>query len=135
MSSKKQEEIIIDKTFGFKRILKSIKFSYDGLVYGYKNEQSMWLHGIGLIFVILLGIFLKLSFNQWALVILSSMFILSIELLNTAIEATVDMVTKEYNPYAKIAKDCGSAAAAVATFAHIAICIFVFTDRIMGLIG
>ena len=33
-----------------------------------------------------------------------------IELINTAIEATVDMVTNEYNEYAKIAKDCGSAA-------------------------
>ena len=35
------------------------------------------------------------------------------ELINTAIEATVDMVTTEYNEYAKIAKDCGSAATGV----------------------
>lgn len=36
-----------------------------------------------------------------------------VELINTAIEATVDMVTKEYNEYAKIAKDCGSAATGI----------------------
>ena len=36
-----------------------------------------------------------------------------IEVINTAIEATVDMVTKEYNEYAKIAKDCGSAATGI----------------------
>ena len=39
--------------------------------------------------------------------------IMVIELINTAIEATVDMFTKEYNEYAKIAKDCGSAATGI----------------------
>lgn len=135
MNLKKQEKIdFSQKKFGVKRIGRSIKYSYHGLVYAYKYEQSLWLHAISLFFVILLGFLFAITFNEWALVILSSLFILSIELLNTAIEATVDMFTKEYNPYAKIAKDCGSAAAAVAAFAHAAICIFVFAGYIIEMV-
>lgn len=130
MSSKKQKKVEISKKFGLKRVANSFKFSYDGLKYSYKYEQSMWLHGLSFFGVVIISAFLRLSFNQWALVILSSLFILSIELINTAIEATVDMVTKEHNPLAKIAKDCGSAATLVASIAHALICICVFIDAI-----
>lgn len=130
MSSKKQKTVEISKSFGLKRIANSFVFSCQGLKYAYRYEQSMWVHAISFFFVVLVSILLKLSFNQWALVILSSLFILSIELINTAIEATVDMVTKEHNNYAKIAKDCGSAATFVAAIAHAAICVCVFADAI-----
>ena len=136
MSSKKQKEmLLVRKEFGIKRVFRSCKYSIEGLKYAYRNEQSMWLHAISLCFIIPLGFLLQISFIQWALVILSSLFILSIELLNTAIEATVDMVTKEFNNYAKIAKDCGSAAAFVASFAHMAICFFVFGEKILEFLG
>lgn len=135
MDTKRQEDSYIhNKKFGVKRVIRSIKFSYEGLVYAYKYEQSLWLHALSFFFLVLFGVVFKISFNQWAIVILSSLFILSIELLNTAIEATVDMVTKKSNPYAKIAKDCGSAAAFVASFAHMAICLFVFYDKFMEVI-
>lgn len=135
MDLKKQEKISYSKQFGFKRVLRSCKYSAQGLCYAYRYEQSMWLHAISLFFVILLGFLCEISFNQWALVILSSLFILSIELLNTAVEATVDMVTTKYNEFAKIAKDCGSAATLVASFAHAAICIFVFHEPVIEFIG
>ncbi|MFI3260147.1 MAG: diacylglycerol kinase [bacterium] len=135
MDLKKQKDSFFkNKKFGVKRIIRSIQFSYQGLVHAYKYEQSLWLHAISILIVVPVGFLLQISFNEWALVIMSSLFILSIELLNTAIEATVDMVTKEYNQYAKTAKDCGSAAAAVASFAHIAILVFVFAEKLIGLV-
>lgn len=135
MSSKKQEKMVITKKFGFKRMLDSFKFSYSGLKCAYRSEQSMWIHAVSLVCISIIGIILKLSLNQWALVILSSLFIVSMELINTAIESTVDMVTKEYNEYAKVAKDCGSAASLVASVAHTAICLFVFLGALEKFLG
>ena len=50
-----------NKKFGFKRFLRSFKFSYDGLKYAYKFEQSMTLHLVCTILVIILGIWLQIS--------------------------------------------------------------------------
>ena len=54
------------------------------------------------------------------------MGILALELINTAIEAAVDLTTTEIHPLAKIAKDCGSAASFVMSIVSIVISLFVF---------
>jgi undecaprenol kinase len=95
---------------GLKRILFSIKYSIDGLVYAYGNEKSLLLHGVLSTVLIILGLFFHISKTKWILILITLAVILAIELVNTAIEAVVDMYTTKFNPLAKIAKDCGSAA-------------------------
>ena len=89
------------KKKGLKRIFYSIKYSIEGLVYAYRYEQSLWLHGIATIFSICLGIIFKIKLSEWATIFIVLGVILGIELLNTAIEAAVDLVTLEKNPLAK----------------------------------
>ena len=98
------------KKRGFKRFLNSFKFSIQGLKYAYKNEQSMLIHAIVTIIAIALGLLFKISLMEWAVLCLSLGVTLAAELINTAIEAAVDLCTLEIHPLAKIAKDCGSAA-------------------------
>ncbi|CCY27509.1 MAG: diacylglycerol kinase family protein [Acholeplasma sp.] len=98
-----------NKEFGFKRFLKSFKYSLDGLKYAYKNEQSMLVHLIVTIIAITLGILFKISNFEWIITIFLLSVTASLELLNTAIEAVCDMVTHEYNKLAKVAKDTASA--------------------------
>ena len=130
MNSKKQNA---HKKMSFKRFLDSIKYSIQGLSYGYRNEQSLWLHGGASILAIILGFVLDISFNQWAIIIIALVVVLAVELLNTAIEATVDLVTKETHPLAKKAKDCGSAAAFVSGIMATIICLFIFIPYIIDL--
>ena len=130
MNSKKQNA---NKQMSFKRFLNSIKYSIQGLVHGYKNEQSLWLHGISSILAIILGIILNISFNQWAIILIALVVALAVELLNTAIEATVDLVTKEIHPLAKVAKDSASAAAFVSSIVATIICLFIFIPYIIDL--
>ncbi len=118
------------KKKGFKRFLKSFKNSVDGLAYAYKNEQSLWIHGISSIVCIILGITFKITFYEWAIVLIALGLTLGMELINTAIEATVDLVTLEIHPLAKIAKDCGSAATFVCSMIAIASSLFVFAPYI-----
>jgi undecaprenol kinase len=136
MNSKKQKfKRTEQKHFSFGRIIASIKHSIEGIKYAYPQEQSLSLHGALSLIVIGLGFILSISFMQWAIIILSLLFVLSIELLNTAIEATVDLVTEDFHPLAKIAKDCGSASAFVATIASGLICGFIFIERLIQILG
>ena len=130
MNSKKQEK---HKKMSFKRFLNSVKYSIEGLNHAYKNEQSLWLHGGGVFLAVILGIVLKINFFEWAVIIVAFVVVLAIELLNTAIEAVVDLVTKEIHPLAKIAKDCGSAAAFVSGVASAVICLVIFLPKIIEL--
>ena len=121
------------RKMSFQRFLNSIKFSIDGLVNAYQNEQSLWLHAICTIGIIILGFLLQISFIQWAIIVIALVIVLAVELLNTAIEATVDLVTKEIHPLAKVAKDCGSAAAFVSSIMVFIICCFIFVPKIIAL--
>ncbi len=118
---------------GITHFIYSTKYSFEGLIYGYKNEMSLQLHGILSIIAIVMGIIFKISLIQWSILLISLGAILSIELLNTAIEAVVDMFTVEFNPLAKIAKDCGSGATYVATIIAIVIAGAIFIPKIIEL--
>ncbi len=133
MNSKKPEKKKMTKQFGFKRFLMSWKNSWDGLVNAYAHEQSLYIHAVSSILAIIVGIVLKISFNQWAIVLVSLVVVLAVELLNTAIEATVDLVTDKYHPLAKIAKDSGSAATLISSIAAAIICGFIFIPKALAL--
>ncbi len=121
------------KKKGFKRFLKSFKYSIDGLKYAYKNEQSLLIHFIATVLGIILGFAFKISHMEWAVLCIALGVVLASELINTAIEATIDLITLEYNPLAKIAKDCGSAATFVFSMITAVIGIIIFVPKIMHL--
>lgn len=123
------------KRRGIVGILYNFVYSWDGLVYAYGHEKSMWIHAVLSIITILIGLFLKLRFIEWLIIILVLGAILSIELLNTGIEAVVDMVTHEYNKLAKIAKDTGSAATFVATIIGVITILSIYIPKFIELLN
>ena len=121
------------KQFGFKRILSSIKNSWNGLKAAYKNEQSVYIHLVCTVILLLLSFLLEISLTQWLIIIAIIGLTLVVELLNTAIESTVDLVTKEFHPLAKVAKDTASAAEFVLTITSTIIALMIFIPKIMEL--
>ena len=119
------------KQKGIKRFLHSVKYSIEGLIYAYRYEQSLWIHAIATIFSVSLGIIFRIKLSEWAIVFIALGVILGMELINTAIEAAVDLVTLETHPLAKIAKDCGSAASFILALVAIVISLFVFGPYFM----
>ncbi len=119
------------KVYGYKRFFKSIKYSLDGLRYAYRYEQSLWIHGFATALSIVMGIIFKIKLSEWAIIFIALGAILALELINTAIEAAVDLTTTSIHPLAKIAKDCGSAASFVMSIVSIVICLFVFGPYLM----
>lgn len=95
---------------GLRRIWNALFYSLDGLKAAYRHEdafrQEVWLAVV----LIPLALFLPASGPGKALMIASVLMVLIVELVNSAIEATVDRVSLEHHRLAKRAKDIGSAA-------------------------
>lgn len=123
-----------NKSFGIKRIFASVKNSWNGLKVTYKNEQSVYIHLVCTVILLLLSFLLKISLTQWLIIIAIIGLTLVVELINTAIESTVDLVTKEFHPLAKVAKDTASAAEFILTLTSTIIALMIFIPKIMELL-
>lgn len=115
MDQKERDE---QKKLGIKRFFKSFTYSWAGLTYAFRYEQSMLIHVLTTLCIIALGLWVKLSLTEWILVLLLIGFVIATELVNTAIEAVVDLSCPKVDPLAKVAKD--TASAAVFVFALVA---------------
>ena len=121
------------KQKGIKKFLNSFTYPIKGLRYAYKNEQNLVVDvGIALI-VIIFGFIFRVNKVEWAILFLTIGLVISCELVNTAIEAVVDLVTQDYHPLAKVAKD--TSAAAVFVFAIIAVIVglIIFLPKVIDL--
>lgn len=123
------------KRRGINRFINSFKYSFDGLKYAYKYEQSLTIHfGVALL-VIIAGIICKLSLMEWMYCFLLMGIIMATELINTSLEAVIDLACPQIHPLAKIAKD--TASAAVFVFCVVAfICgLIIFVPKILALLA
>lgn len=121
------------KVRGFKRFVNSFKYSLQGLKYAYKYEQSMTIHFFAVILVVICGIWLKISFFEWLVCFILFGLVMATELLNTSIEAVVDLTCPEVHPLAKIAKDTASAAVFVFSVVAAISGLMIFVPKIIAL--
>lgn len=92
-----------------KKLYDSTKWSLSGLVYAYKSELAFRLEVFAILVLTPLAIYLATDLNQFLWLFISIHLVVVAELINTAIEATVDMISKKHNMLAKHAKDVASA--------------------------
>lgn len=105
-------------------LLRSFKYAFCGIWTAIKNERNMRIHIVCMIYMYsILGLtdWFVLSRQDWALIFLANAAVVMGELINTAVESVVDLVTSEKKPLAKVAKD--TAAGAVLVGAVFAVCV------------
>lgn len=95
-------------------LLISFQYAWAGLSYAFKTQRNFRLHVVIGALAVFLGVFLRVTGVEMAAIALTSGAVLSMELLNTAIESVVDLtVQQNYHELAKIAKDCAAGAVLV----------------------
>ena len=129
----KIEKSIKDRNISANSIFDVIKYSINGIVSYAKEGKSIIIYVVCSIIEIIMGFLYHVNGLEWILIICILGFILSIELVNTAIEKVCDAVTTEYNPLIKIAKDCGSAATFVIFIVAIILNVIIFAPKIYSL--
>lgn len=111
-------------------IRRVIKNSLEGISSYAKDGKSFIIYVFCSLIEIIAGFAFNVNGLEWILIISMLGIILTIELLNTSIEATCDAITKEFNPYIKVAKDCGSAATFVIFIVTVILNIIIFLPKI-----
>lgn len=106
----KQELRNKDKGNAIVRYKKSFFHAIDGFFYALKYEHNMIIIVICAILAIIAGFLFQISGTEWLFLILVVGLVMGTEMINTAIEAVVDLETLETHPLAKIAKDSASTA-------------------------
>lgn len=122
------------KQKGIKRLLNSFKYAFEGIIYALKYEQNMLIHFIATILVIILGIILKLSIIEWLFCILFIGVVIAAELINSSIEASIDLISPNKNSLAKVAKDTASGAVLILSITALIGGLIIFVPKIILLL-
>lgn len=98
----------------------TFRVAISGILHAFRTERNMRVHGVITILVIAMGIGFGISVSEWLWIGLAVTLVFTAELLNTAVEAAVDLSMPSMHPIAKIAKDTAAGAVFVtAVFAVI----------------
>lgn len=115
-------------------LYKSFGYAFEGIFTGIKKERNMKIHCLAMLCVVVAGFFMKISVTEWCICLILFGLILSLELVNTAVEAVVDLVTEEKKPLAKIAKDTAAGAVLIAAIIAAGVGLIIFVPKILALI-
>jgi diacylglycerol kinase (ATP) len=113
-------------------LLQSFNHAFQGLVYAVRHQRNMRIHLVIAVGVMVAAVLLDLSKLQLVAVLLSVMFVLVTELINSAVETAVDMMTDQFDPRAKAAKDLSAGAVLVAAMNALVVAYLVMADRLTG---
>jgi diacylglycerol kinase (ATP) len=111
-------------------LLESFNYAIDGLIYVLRSQRNMRIHFFVGSLVFALGLAVGLSTVQFGLIIFAVALVIVAELINTAIEAAIDVTTSSYDPMAKIAKDVAAAAVLLAALAAVIIAYLIFFPKL-----
>jgi len=95
---------------GVKRLVKAVVFSWQGFKAAYKHEEAFRQEVIHALVLLPIAFYIGVSTVERVLLVLSVIFVLLVEILNSAIEAVVDRFGGEHHELSGRAKDMGSAA-------------------------
>ncbi|MDF2684597.1 MAG: diacylglycerol kinase [Brevibacillus sp.] len=108
------------------RLMRSFSCAWQGIVYTVKTQRNMQIHVAAALLVLAAAWWLQIPRSDVLLVFFSIGLVTSLELVNTAIEAAVDLASPDWHAKAKIAKDAGAGAVLVAAIASVVIGCFIF---------
>lgn len=131
MNTKQKRKIKV-KT---KKLVNSFKYAIAGIITSFRKERNMKIHFLIMLVVIIAGIWLKISQQEWFLCIIWFSVVIAGELFNTAIETTVNLAMPYKNPKAKAAKDIAAGAVLVLAIGAAITGFMIFGPKIMNYIG
>lgn len=112
------------------KFIKGFGYAFSGIVYAFKTQLNFKFHIAALLVTSIAGWYFTLSVNEWLWIIAAAAIVLITELLNTAIEVLVDLVSPDINPKAKIIKDVAAASVLIAAIAALIIGLIIFIPKI-----
>lgn len=116
-------------------IYKSFEYAFEGIFTCIRKERNMKIHCVFAILVIIAGVIFEISLAEWCICLTLFGLVMALELVNTAVEAVVDLVTEEQKPLAKIAKDTAAGAVLIAAIMAAGAGCIIFVPKVLHFAG
>jgi diacylglycerol kinase len=109
-------------------------YAFAGLAYCFRTQRNFRIHISIAIVATVVGLLLGLTWVEWAVLAVTVALVLSAEVVNTMIEALVDLVTAEYHPLAKVAKDVAAGVVLLTAMGAVVVGLVIFGPRLLAAI-
>lgn len=113
--------------------VESFGYAFQGIKTALRLEPNFRIHSVVALATLILAFLLGFNLYEWIILLFTIFLVLVLELINTAMESIIDMVSPEISQKAKIAKDVSAAAVLLTTGFAVLIGIFLFLPKIMEL--
>lgn len=113
-----------------KKFIRSFKYAKDGAEHALKTQRNIWIHFFIGLAVLALGVGLKVSFVELAILVLTVFIVIAVELLNTAVEELVNILSPERRIEAALAKNVAAAAVLLASAGAFVVGLLIFLPRV-----
>ncbi|PFO03675.1 diacylglycerol kinase [Bacillus sp. AFS076308] len=112
-------------------LLNSFSYAVAGILTAAQNERNMRFHLISSLIVLVLSFYFSISKLEWIFILFAIGGMFALELMNTAIERVVDLVTAEFHPLAKQAKDIAAGAVFIYSILTVIVGIIIFLPYVL----
>jgi len=116
-------------------LAESFFYAISGILYAFKTQRNIKIHFMVAILIIIISVLLKLNTIELLIVFLTIAMVLTAEMINTAIEAVVDMFTHEYHLLARVAKNVAAGAVLISALNAVIVGYLIFYKKIAVLLG
>ncbi|MBP1889536.1 diacylglycerol kinase (ATP) [Clostridium moniliforme] len=116
-----------------KKLVDSFNNAIDGIIYTVRTQRNMKIHMVVTLGVLIACLFFNVSKSEFLILAITITMVIGAELLNTAIEAVVDMNTNHYHPLAKIAKNVAAGAVLLTAINAVVVGYIIFWDKLSEL--
>lgn len=112
-------------------LIQSFKYAFEGIYFAIKLNRNMKIHIVIAILVILASMYFKANVFEMEILTVMIILVICTEMINTALEEMVDLITNEHRREAKIAKDVSAGMVLVAAIGSVIVGILVFVPHIL----
>lgn len=120
-----------EENFSLRKRVKSFGYAFNGIATLLRDEHNSRIHVAAMAAVVILGFLLELTAMEWCVVALCCGGVLMAEAMNSAVEAIADLVSPEYHPLIKKAKDVGAAGVLMMAIAAATAGLIIFLPKII----
>jgi diacylglycerol kinase len=111
-------------------LLFSVGCAIQGIYQAFKQEANLRIHFVAAVLAVTAGFVFKLAASEWMVLLLTITLVIFAELINTALEANVNLATKKQRPEAKLAKDAAAGAVLLTALNAVLIGLLIFGPKI-----
>lgn len=119
------------KKFSLRERLRSFHYAFRGIEMALRTQHNFRIHLVAFILVIAAGFLFGINQTEWCIILIASALVISLEIINTAMELTVDIISPEFHEKAGMIKDLSAAAVLVTAIAAASTGVIIFGKYII----